>query len=833
MEPIFPWLVIVFVGGLILGSWVQVPWEAWSVVPVILGTLVLLRNSLREQKARLVLTFLFFLLGTLHAQRILPKDLPDDHVARWAGARVDLEGILIRAPERRSGSVRLLMEVFRVYEEGRSQGVPARGKILLTVGRGGGRFQYGDVIRVRCSPRLPPGQANPGTFHWRRYLALRRIYATAFVPNDNFILLIRHGFGGIVRGGLESLRLRLSSLFTKEFPTPAKELLLALVLGEGGALSPRWREVFASLGVSHLLAISGLHVGIVALFVFGLARRALLVFPTLALRVPVEKVSWGLAIPMMLLYGGVAGLGTSTVRSLFMGCFLAAALLWDRLRALPHALSMAALGILLIRPESIYDLSFQLSFLAVMGILYAVPRWMEVFFPVHPLDRLEPRDIVGWRLFRSTVGLALCSTAAFLATLPVILLHFHRLPWVAVPANVVLVPLVGFLALPLALTGSALSLVWPAGGVEILWVSAWLLQGIAQGMSVAAQYLGEGIFLPAPRPWEVAIFYGIFVCLCHFRRVPWTRWGILGLSILLLLIWGVEGLMRERDSTLRVHCISVGNGAAVLVEGPGGYRMLVDAGGGTRGGRDLGELEVAPVLWHRRILRLHRVVLSHPHPDHITGLVSVFRRFPVGELWGNGVFSQSEVFQRLKGAAALKGLHIRSLQRGICWTEGPLRIEVLFPPEEGPLRLGNTASAQINNSSAVLRLSMGAVSFLIPGDIEKEAEAWLYGRGGIRSTVLVAPHHGSKTSNSEAFLRAVRPRCVVFSTKAGRGSLLSPVVRERYKRLGVKSFHTGEDGMVSFMTDGRELSVMTYKTRRRERIRLFAEERGGASLKQP
>jgi competence protein ComEC len=257
----------------------------------------------------------------------------------------------------------------------------------------------------------------------------------------------------------------------------------------------------------------------------------------------------------------------------------------------------------------------------------------------------------------------------------------------------------------------------------------------------------------------------------------------------------------ENREILRVTFLDVGHAGATLVEIPGGKRMLVDGGGSYDDRFDAGRYVVAPFLWHERIGTIDTVVLSHPHPDHVNGLLYVLDQFDVTEVWTNGDETIVDWGRPLTDKMRQKGI----VPRIVTANSAPLdingvRITVLNPGRDRPP--GNDLTdREINERSLVLQIRWGKTSVLLPGDIGEPAESKLTSRrASLRSNVLLAPHHGSAHSGSEAFLRAVHPDTVVISTgRPVRGDVL-----ERYRRTGAFLFRTDVHGAVRVTTDGGE-----------------------------
>lgn len=807
-----------FANGILLSKLFAVQ-ELWPFSCLVLlglwAPLVLKGRRPAAQSALAVLVFLS--LGGWHGQRMGLKGLASqDLLGSCRSGLCDLEGVLRKVPELRPDGTRLLLELETFFDGFEAKAI--QGRLLLTVGEGGEQFRWGDRLRFKASLRLPDPQLNPGGLDRAGQLALQGINFLAFLPDAEHLLLMKRNGGNWVRQKMEDLRWDLTRLIRTQFPSPSKEVLLALVVGQAGAMPTQVRQAFATLGLSHLLAISGLHFGMVALCVYWFSKKLLSVWPWFLLRFAVHKMAWVITVPVLLIYGTVAGMAPSVQRSLIMVLALAAALILDRARRLVHALALAALIILVLDPSCIFELSFQLSFLAVLGILYGAPKLMS-YLPQKKTSFFPGKKEILMSWWRRALLLVATTLAATLATMPLVVMRFHLVPLLGIPANLAGVPMIGCVLLPTALLGSFLYLIWESAGTALLWVAAWMADWAVK-MILWGASIGGAIYVPTPKPWEIILFYLICMGVCSLGKIRWSGRVTVGLGLLLITAWGYEWSSRLSHAELKLHFISVGNGASVLIQAPGGENLLLDGGGNLEGRPDVGAVHVAPVLWEKRIMSLNRVILSHPHPDHLGGLLFIFQAFRVTQgLWDNGQHPNDPRYVEFLKAAQAAGLRSRSLCSGETWFMGQARLEFLHPPCEGFSARSKSRASETNNRSLVLKVAMGGFSFLLPGDVEAEAEKLLTERAQLASTVLMAPHHGSKSSSTEEFIRRVMPRIVIFSSKGGEGGLAHPLVFQRYKELGAEIFHTGEDGMVSIETDGLLLRLETYSTRRKILLR--------------
>jgi competence protein ComEC len=672
-------------------------------------------------------------------------------------------------------------------------------------------FHYGDRVRLVGRLRRPKNFNNPGGFDYRRYLALRKIWVTTFVGDPREIILVAPGQGNPFWIWMDDLRTQIRSFLDEHATGSSGPILKALVLGERGAIPESVREDFAITGAAHIIAISGLHLGIVAFFVFRgliwLIRRS----EWVALRWNIFKLSALLTIPPIFFYTLIAGARITTVRAFIMILIYLISILLDRPRDLLHTLGLAALVITLADPASLLDPSFQLSFTAVVAILVLVPR-LGHLFRKNEIPEPNPRGLLP-RVAHWSQGLLLVSIAVMIGTGPLIAFHFNRFSPMALATNFVVIPLLGFLAVPASLIAGFFSLFSVSLALPFLWIASWTVDLTIYLVHGLASLPGGSFSVVTPTMFEIGLIYGSIGAILLFRRSLIYRivLGVLFCSLGVTLSYSpLKGYLSR---SLTITSVDVGQGDCTLIEFPGGKRALIDGGGFYDDSFDVGKNVIAPFLWKKKIGRIHFLVLTHPDPDHLNGLKFITRTFRAEELWDSGLESTSPFFQEFMDTVRDKGINRISMFRGMDpRIINDVIIHPLHPQTESFQNRSPSMQPKANNQSLVLKLSYGSQSFLFTGDIEKEAEAELTSSGvDLQSQVIKVPHHGSLTSSTGPFLEKVRPRIALISA-AGRGlfKLPNPRVVERYRDLGCQIYRTDQHGAITIKTDGQGLKIETF-----------------------
>ena len=621
----------------------------------------------------------------------------------------------------------------------------------------------------------PPGKLNPGGSDRRALLATRGI---ALEGSAEVVRVLARG-PPLFRE-LDGLRRRFTERALLLCASRERgALVAALGVGDRSALPPEAEEDLAASGLVHLLASSGLHLAVVVLLAREIARR-LWLRTRWASRLRASAVGSLVALPFAVAEVLLLGAPWPAIRAGFaaaLGLLAAGAL--RRPDGLT-TLALAAAACALADPAATHDLALQLSVLGIAGLLL-LARPLRDLLPLRfPAAGATPLRRLGERML-----LLGCSTAAAaLCTAPLLAATFHRVSLVSVAANALgLLP--GLAAIPVA---TAL--------VAVDAVPLWWLADLLSGLTLSAAHGFAAlpfatVRLAAPGLLACALWYaGVFLLARRRHRAALAPWAALA-----VLASAGTAFAHARE-TMTLTFLAVGQGDSTIVQLPGGRAMLVDAGGDLRwpARKDPGARDVIPALAELGVSRLDVVVLTHPHPDHAGGMLSVLDRIPVGELWMTQ--EADPIAAAVREKARLRGIPVREPHTLVL---GGVRIEVASR---------FVAGRSLNDNSIVLRLVHGGVAALLAGDVEALAESDLaQGPADLAAQLLKAPHHGSRTSSTEAFLRRVHPQATVYC--AGQGNPFGFPHPEVVARTPGEHFSTAEGAVVA-ESDGRSLRVRRY-----------------------
>ena len=675
-------------------------------------------------------------------------------------------------------------------------------------------LRYGRNITLTGVLHQADSKRNPGGFDYRAYLARQNV--SGIISHQGLLRLTEQSGFPPLRW-IEALRLRtertIDAVYTS-FTEPSTDglhaqLLKGILLGKRGDVPTETLDMFRNSGTFHVLAVSGLHVGLVAMFCFVAFSKFRV--PMLTFRIPPKIVSL-LTIVAIIIYACMVGFRPSVFRATLMASLYLFARIIDRDADIYNLLAVAALALLMINPTQVWDVGFQLSFTAVIAIVYFVPK-ME-----NPIRKLweTPEGDTSNRLtrYRKTalkwlVLSYLVTFAAQIGTAPLIAYHFFRgypLGIIVGPFAVGLVSLivgigmasviVGFIFLPLA---KILAVV----NHTIIFIFLKLIGIFGQEwgiMTIAPPTLGL-----------IAVYIALILGITHWRFVyqQWKTASLIGLSVVAMWVW--DSGFHEQGSLLEVVTLDVGQGDAAIVKFPDKTTMLID-GGIQRSyydvkrqrqiEYDVGERIIEPYLNSNGIREVDLVVLSHPDIDHGGGLGYILQNYSVKRVIGIADMQlDSQTHRRLRSIAKERGIPYSFPYAGEIDLTVTAKLNLLHPIDAASTDLMDDNK---NADSLVIKLSFGEVDILFTGDIESEGEKLLItSQQNLRSEILKVPHHGSGTSSSAQFIDAVRPRFAIYSLgQRNQFQLPHPEVVERYRERDCKQLRTDQLGAITVKTDG-------------------------------
>ncbi len=684
-------------------------------------------------------------------------------------------------------------------------------RLNLTIYRNAPLLETGDHIRVNVRLRPFENFNNPGGFDYKEFMKLKGIACAASVSDGIQITLLGKMPLPFPVNLIEKMQNPVRNLFTDRLSDRDASLFRALILGERQGIKPGTRELFNRTGLGHMLAVSGLHIGLIGWISFFLFTWVLSRSYRIALTLDIRKAAAVLTCFPIVGYTILSGLQVSGQRAMIMALAFLVALISDRERDIWSTLALAGFLILLLDPNALLSISFQLSFAAVAGILWWMPPLLQKFRQNSEQDR---KSGILKKLREYFMGILAVSFAATIILLPVTCYYFHRISLVSLPANLTAVPILGFWVIPAGLLSAIVLPFSQQAATFLIHIGAWGLDLMLDIIRFWANLPMASIWTFAPNFLEILLFYSLLFCLYFFRRVPWRKTALtLVLALILgdVLFW-TYGI--GFHPSFEVTFLDVGQGNAALVSFPGGKKMLIDGGGFGSGDFDVGKMVVAPFLWHNKIRKVDYLVLSHPEADHMNGLRFIAEEFDPEEFWHNEDQVETGSFMELMSIIKDKNIrekHPAELKEGMK-IDGAF-VEILHPPS------GRTADAaggngnSLNNRSLVLRITFRGKSFLFPGDLEMEGEKEMIANTDreIQSDVLLVPHHGSKTSSSKAFLEKIRPQLSVVS--AGKGishNFPHPTVQKRLLQMGCRVLSTSKAGAITIRVGENVFEVETF-----------------------
>jgi len=665
------------------------------------------------------------------------------------------------------------------------------------------RYKPGDELVIRCKLSRPYRFQNPGGFDYPAFLAAKNIFITGKISTTAHIHSLNHTQSWLqtLRYLSENKRVQIRDFMNASLSEDHAAIYRALLIGDRSGINKDLLETFKASGVMHILAISGLHVSLVAsaLFIlfYWLTRRSTF----LLLRYSCKKIALLATIPPLCIYALLAGAQTPVLRSLIMVLVFILAFCVQRHRSPFTTLSFAALLILVLNPLTLFTASFQLSFAAVASLILILPHLISIV-QIAPTEDETNITLICKKVLHWIYAALLVSIAATIGTAPLLLYTFNRISTFGPFANLLLEPLLCLWSLPFGLLSIIFLGIAPSFAGILLHIGD---TGIFAAISITdllASFPYSTLWFATPSV-PLIICYYVSLAFC-FSRFPLQTRIPLFLAICLLFYFPPRRYIKKLDTTAELVFLDVGQGNATFIRFGDGKKILVDGGGAYSKKFNVGESVIAPYLWHEGFTHLDAILITHPDADHYNGIPFLLQRFRPDILWINGDSGHDQRYENLLSLA--KELNIR-----IQTVKGE---QLLLTGKDAELRsvpnlLQDNGSASSNDQSVIVRFSDSVFSCLLTGDISKNVEQiLLQNKERLQSDILLAAHHGSKTSNSRVFLNTVKPKQIIVSSGRFHPEFFpSKQLRSFCENEQIPLLITAEHGAISVKNSGEKFDI--------------------------
>lgn len=712
--------------------------------------------------AKIIFPIIFFAIGA--GRFYFSDNLSPDDISTFENQSVKIFGTIRDEPQKKTFAddtkqTRFIVEVESVQVK--AEKIPVSGAMILNFyGENFSSGQIGDKISASGKIKLPTNYKNPGQID--NVTRLKSDGITARMSADKTGVEIE-----TVEGNFWTKFLRLVVAIREHYRESMQKVMsaedvaaiFAMLFGGYAGINSELVTEFQTTGIVHILSVSGSHMSLLAMFTAWLCAF---------LKLP-RSLTLALGIFIIGTYTLLSGMLPQVIRSACMGILVFIGTAYELEAIGARLFTLTALAMLINQPLLIFDISFQLSFSSTAGLLYLTPKMRSKLF----------------RLPNFFVAPATITLGAQIASLPIIIWYFNQVSLSSILANIFVMPLLEIVIIGGILAG-IVALFIPFAGKILFAVEALIFGTGAELNKFFAKLPFSSIQVPTLGLAGGFIYYLALI----FRQK----------KILLLLIILLATNFFKTSNEVEINFVDVGQGDCAVVFTPNKKCLIFDTGGVREKVFDIGERVVVPYLKHENIFEVEKIFLTHVHEDHSGGAGAIIKKFPVGEIItaGESKAEYSSVF----GIAEENLKNLRAGQVGEKFFIDGVEVEIIFAPKVGT---GN----EISN---VYKISYGEITFLITGDLVKEIEGEILSEKiDVKSTVLKVGHHGSATSSSEEFLRAVNPKvaviCVGYGNNFGhpRAEIL-----ERMEKIHAKIFRTDKDGLIKFKTDGKNLTVKTF-----------------------
>ena len=724
----------------------------------------------------LVVLFSGFSLYTLRINQ--PVSLVEQYISVSEWDEIHIKGRVVSKSKNRSGKYRIDIKASQVQMNSSKYSAKFISRVLWDVNQ---TVELGDEIEIKGTIIPISEPRNPATFDYKKFLAKRSIHSQIRADSVLSISTSDELFDWI------SIRKTALNLVDKNFNDITSPIAKALLLGYKNELEGDTRQAFARAGLSHIMAVSGLHVGLVI-------APFWLIIPFFWTRKHGTKIGLVFLILILVFYAGLTGFSAPVLRASVMAVLLTYGKLFSKSSDSINLMGIAALVILIFDPTQLFEVGFQLSFSAVLIILLVlpviqskIPYWVRIKWYGTPVMVIIISLVVQFGLY------------------PLQAYYFGEISIISPIANALFVPFLGIIV-PLSLLALIVSLFSPLIGFQLNYPSLLFLEQLNNFVSFSSSLSLAWVQVQRPTNF-IFLFWSFFILMIGSWRNPAIKWKLMMCSLFaLVLIQGTQVIDFLRPKNLRVVVFDVGQGDASLLQTPNGKNILIDVGSWNPGSNS-GKEVLLPYFKENNITKLDAVFLSHPHADHIGGIIDLINGIPIDTIYNSGYKYDSKLYQNYIQLAEKNKIPIISLRSGMKLNLDPELLILALGPE------GSVFNNDPNQHSVILNIIYGENEFLFTGDAGEDQEKRVVENYSdlLDTDFLKVGHHGSRTSSELFFLEKVTPEIAVVSVaEKNRFNHPHPEAVKRLASTKSEIYYTSRDKALIFESNGSIISRINW-----------------------
>lgn len=779
-------ITIAWIFGIIWGLYFKIS-IAFFVVPVIFIGIYLSR------KKKIKKYFIWFLISLVISNlqiTLLEKSFSEKY--KNIDENLEIVGTVISNPIDKEYKNQYTLKVEKIDENKKYQNT----NLQLNVKKEKENLSYGDKIIVKGNFEEASTARNEGGFNYKQYLKTKKIYGIVTVDKKD-VKVVNKNNTNIIELLANKVRNSMKGKIEQNLSAATSGLLSGMLIGDKSNLPKEIQEDFRNSSLSHILAISGMHVSYVMLGITFLISK--MKFS--------KKISKIITIVILLFFIILTGKTASVERACFMSVYaILASLLHKRANVLA-SISISILIILIINPYSILDIGLQLSYGGTLGIVLIYPILKKCKKSKKEKAKENKFQKLIQKIKEKILDIIRITVSANLVIFPIILYQYNTMSFTFIISNLLISSIIGIIII-LGLISVFASYIFMPLAKIMFFLTQILLNILAQTAHLCAKLPFSKVYFPTPKIYVILIYYLFLIYIILAKRniisVKKISKKIFIIFIIIVIISNLIVKVIPKEFT--ISFIDVGQGDSMLISTPKGKRILVD-GGGTRDSEnfDVGRQTLIPYLLNKGITKLDYIVISHFDSDHATGVAQILGKIDVSSIILTRQLEENDIYRHILSIAKEKKIKLIYVKEGDVLKIGGIKISIIHP--ENKLMINNP----MNNNSIVCKVEYNSFSMLLTGDIEMEAEELILRKNiNLKADVLKVAHHGSKTSTTGEFLKAINPKVALIGVgKNNNFGHPSNEVIQRLKENGTRIYRTDENGEISITVNkkGRIIKI--------------------------